>query len=70
VRRGFACAGTQTDGKMSISSRKRRFMAVKAIVVYLERIRDAELRAFPASCETELVASIIDEAVCILEMLH
>jgi len=45
-------------------------MAVKAITVYLERIRDAELRTSAPSCETELLASIIDEAICILETIH
>jgi len=71
------CAGDRT---IRIDSRKQRLIAVKAIAMLLECIRDAERRNLsfspcPAAApgrqyDAELIASTIDEAICILETLQ
>ena len=74
MRRGFA--STDRPGNLiCISSRKQRLAAVRAIVAYLERVRDAELRSVGAAApgwryESELIAAVIDEAVNVLETLY
>jgi len=77
MNRGYSFVDTQTS--INISSRKQRLMAVKAMVVLLERISNAERRQMKAvrdpatsgrRCESELIASIIDEAIFILDTLQ
>ena len=58
-----------------ITSRRRRIVAIRAIIVYLDRIRDAERRSMAKAaphwrCEAELISGVIDEAICILESLY
>jgi hypothetical protein len=76
MNRGFAFIGQANP--MRIATRKQRLMAIKAMIVYLERISDAERRQMNtaqgpvAACgryESELLASVIDEAVFILDTL-
>ena len=62
---------------VSTATRKQRLTAIKAIVIYLERIRDAEKHCLESAalathwrCETELIASVIDEAIMVLEDLY
>ena len=72
MNRGFAVIAEQPK-KIHIYSRKQRILAIKVIIYYLERIRDAERRHSNISgrqYEAELIASIIDEAVCILEAIQ
>ena len=72
MNRGFASVGEQPK-VISISSRKKRLVAIKVIIAHLCRIRDAERRQSNMSnrqYEAELIASIIDEAVFVLEALH
>ena len=78
--RGIAISGGQTKGKLRIVTPKQRVIAVKSIIVYLERIRDAAIR-HPAIApqsyalteqryEAEYFAEIIDEAIYILEIIQ
>ena len=73
MRRGIGYGGEPST--VNISSRRRRIIAVKAIVTYLERIRDAERRSMASAephrrCESELISSAIDDAIFILEILY
>jgi endonuclease/exonuclease/phosphatase family metal-dependent hydrolase len=79
MNRGYAYIDTQPKGALHISTRKQRIAAVKAVVAHLERIRDAERRQMGAAlhatglclrCESELVASIIDEAIFVLDTIQ
>jgi hypothetical protein len=72
MNRGFICAGEQPT-TIHMYSRNQRLRAVKMIIVHLGRIRDVELRHSYTSgqqYEAELIASIIDEAIFILETLQ
>ena len=55
-------------GRMYITSRRQWIKAIKVIVVYLERIRDVERRS--TSYEAELIASLIDEALWLLDSIQ
>jgi len=77
MNRGFVFIEAPPKGSIRIATRKQRLTAVKAMIVYLERISRAERRQMNSSrntaagwrCESELIASIIDDAVFILETL-
>lgn len=62
------------NAPMDISSRRRRIVAIKAIIAHLDRIRDAEQRSMAYAtplwrCESELISTVIDEAISVLESL-
>jgi len=70
---------TQTNNTLGISTRKQRLMAVRRIVVFLERIRNKELskmneyrpdNASPWRYEAEQIISIVEDAICILDQLY
>jgi len=78
VNRGFSCVSEQP--KLYVHSRRQRLIAVKALTACLTRIRDAEYRHLDLKLrsdamsgrryEAELIISIIDDAIYILEALH
>jgi len=79
MNRGFAYIDTQPMGSLHIATRKQRLTAIKAVIVHLERIRDAERRYMDAArrpaasiwrYESELIASIIDEAILVLDTIQ
>jgi len=78
MNRGFAFITAQYVSPMRIATRKQRLTAVKAVIACLERISGAERRQMDSArnaaaagwrYESELIASIIDEAVFVLETL-
>lgn len=78
MNRGFVFIEAPPKSSIRIATRKQRLIAVKAMIVYLERISRAERRqmnyirntaAVGQQYESELIASIIDDAVFILETL-
>jgi hypothetical protein len=77
MNRGFVFMSTQSKVQLRTGSRKQRLTAIKAVIAHLERISNAERRhmnlvrdATGLRCESELIASIIDEAIFILETLQ
>jgi len=79
MNRGFAYIDTQPIGSLHIATRKQRLTAVRAVIAHLERIRDAERRHMDAArrpaasgwrCESELIASIIDDAIWALDTIQ
>jgi len=79
MNRGFVFMSTQSKGPLRIASRKQRLLAIKAVIAHLEQISNAERRhmyfirdtaANGWRCESELIASIIDEAVFVLESIQ
>jgi hypothetical protein len=76
MNRGFSFAPKPSS--INISTRNKRLLAVKVIARHLERIRDAEWRCIdstphmPSSlrCEAELRASIIEDAIFILDTIQ
>ena len=79
MNRGLACIGVQPKTALHVTTRKQRVIALKAVVAHLERIRDAERRQMDAvrgpaapgcRCESELIASIIDEAIWVLDTIQ
>ena len=74
MKRGFMIH-TESRQSIDISSRKRRIVAVRAIIAHLDRIRNTELRSMNNApphwrCESELISEVIDEAINILESLY
>jgi hypothetical protein len=80
MMRELTPASENVCNNLKVSTRRQRLMAVKSMVVYLGRVRDAERRCMDASprpaasspqrYEAELIASVIDEAICVLEALQ
>jgi hypothetical protein len=78
MKRGFTCAGEPIRA-LNMDSRKQRLRVVKVFTAYLALVSDAELRSISVSTrpeevsrwryEAELISSIIDEAVFVLETL-
>ena len=79
MNRGYAYIDARPGAVLRIATRKQRRTAIKAVIAHLERIRDAERRQMdsarsPAAsglrCEHELVASIIDDAIWVLDTIQ
>jgi hypothetical protein len=78
MNKGFMCVGRYPENTISVATRRRRLTALKAIVTYLERIRDIELKNMdavhnPAASswryEAQIIISVIDDAIIVLNAL-
>lgn len=72
MNRGFAYIDEHPKRMPRFRSKRQCFTAIRVIIAHLERLRDAERRQMCTAWryEAELIASIIDEAIWILDTIQ